>query len=173
MRYIPDAFIPNSDDNRLIEILVEKHDRFDIFWYHWPHDGPNRIKSLIREEDYEPVILYHDADSSFAGLSTRNHWNYQDYVLDDGLDVPPKVLFDGEFHPSLPRTKNNALLFDEKTRTMIASHIAPAVIAPTKIAEKFRTGKGHMTNLKFKRLEDPAEHAMEWIRKYDLKKGYC
>ena len=39
MREVPEIFMPNSSDNVLIEILFEEHERFDIFWYHWPHDG--------------------------------------------------------------------------------------------------------------------------------------
>jgi len=53
MREIPEIFMPDSGDNKLKEILVEEHKRFDIFWYHWPHDGDIFSRQFVREEDYK------------------------------------------------------------------------------------------------------------------------
>ncbi len=169
MMLVPEIFMPNSSDNELINILVEKYDGFEIFWYHWPHDGDVLLRRFFGEEDYEPIILLYDVDGSFIGLVTRPHWKYRDYYLNDGLDTPPKILFENEFHPPYPRTDENNLQFDEKIIKMISSDLIPIVIESSRIMEKFRSGKGHRTNYKFKKMDDPVSVAQQLIDDYDAK----
>ncbi len=168
MREIPEIFMPDSNDNALIEILVEEHERFDIFWYHWPHDGDILSRIFIREEDYEPVILLYDADDSFIGVITRQHWKYQDYFLDDGLDTPPKIVFNDEFHPPSPRTNKKSSWFDGRIRGMISSDLIPQKINSDNITEKFRLGIGHGSNKLHRIMDDPVSVSLDIIQAYDL-----
>lgn len=72
MRSDPIIFIPDESNNPLEDVLVEKHENFDIFWYHWPKDGPNWFHSVFREEDYEPVIVVY-CDDDIVCVITRAH----------------------------------------------------------------------------------------------------
>lgn len=63
-------FIPDEDSKSLIDVKLERHDNFDIYWYHWPQDG------FFPVEDYEPVILVYSSDGTLCCLITRRHWKY-------------------------------------------------------------------------------------------------
>jgi len=167
MRHIPNIFIPNSTDNPLLEVFIEKYDNFEIFWYHWNFDGPIWFNLLKPEEDFEPVILVYDSKDNFISLITRRHWEYQDYYVDeDELSIPPTILFDGEFHPPFPLTHENADWFDSKIKIMKPENYSPKVIDAGKIDPKFRIGKSHKTLPLQPPVLDPHDVAQEIQAKF-------
>jgi len=70
-RVIPKISIPKEKFS-LIDVLLERYAKFDIFWYHWPRDVP-----IIWEEDYEPVILIYNSKGQVGYIISR----YQELQL--------------------------------------------------------------------------------------------
>jgi len=98
LRVDPIIFIPNESKNPLNEVLVEKYDDFDIFWYHWPKDGEDWFHFIFREEDYEPVIVVYCNDKVVCTI-TRAHWEYQhNDIKEMELVTPCQVLFEDQWH---------------------------------------------------------------------------
>jgi hypothetical protein len=71
MRPKPKIFIPEEGNNTLKEVLLERYDNFDIYWYHWPEDG-----SLFWVEDYEPVIILYKGVEICLGLTQLKFLRY-------------------------------------------------------------------------------------------------
>jgi len=158
VRTKPKIFIPEEGDLSLKDVCLERHDSFDIYWYHWPQDG---LFSWV--EDYEPVIVLYKGDE-ICYLITRRHWRYQFYTLED-LKIPVEVLFDGEFHPPYPKTDENEDWFEHKKAVLKSVQYQPKDVRETEIPEKFRTGKGHPTALG-RRVKDPIQIAKEIYEEY-------
>ena len=54
MRLVPEIY---CIDTSLIDVLLEHTPNFDIFWFHWPHDGFS-----WNVQDYEPIIIVYSND---------------------------------------------------------------------------------------------------------------
>lgn len=142
---------------------MEEYETFEIFWYHWPKDG------FAPEEDYEPVIILYKDGNKICCIITRRHWDYRTVGSEDGLVIPPQVLFDGIFHPPFVKTSdNNEFDFDAtiKNKNLIHTRYEPKAIKATDIPKKFRTGDGHFTKPPWRKIEDPVAHARYVHRKY-------
>jgi len=150
----PKIFIPNESWNELIEVLLEQYENFDIYWYHWPHDG--WIGYFI--PDYEPVIIIYKGDS-ICYIITRPHWTYEPHGLEE-ITIPIEVLFDGSSHPPYPRTYDSVEWFHRKTSRLVLQTYDIRKVKADEIPEMFRTGEDHPTSLG-KRVEDPVEFAKE------------
>lgn len=153
----PNIFIPSNDT--LIEVLYEHDENFQIWWFHFPKDG------FLPIEDYEPIIFIYK-HNELQYLITRRHWEYQTYYIEN-LYNPLEILFDGEFHPPFPRTKDGDILFNEKIKNCERlNNYEIKEISPTCISEKFRVGKGHPSSilknwLWLKKIKDPRDKAEE------------
>lgn len=160
-RIKPQIFIPDEGTKSLIDVKLERHDNFDIYWFHWPQDG------FFPVEDYEPVILVYSSDGTLCYLIVRRHWQYQFYSLDE-LSDPIQVLFDGSFHPPFARTKQGDD-FEKKKASLISKNYDDMIkpINSSDIDAKFRTGKGHPTALG-RTMEDPDDIAKETHSEYCL-----
>ena len=161
LRVIPQIYIPIESDNPLIEVLVEKHPKYEIFWYHWPRDGPRWLPFFLAEEDYEPVTIVYDANGKICCLITRSHWRYHFFVVGDGLILPPSILFEDEFHPAYAEMEYNKEIFNQKILGLRIFSYVPKSIQSNQITEKFRKGTGHKTNLFNLVLDDPIDVAEE------------
>lgn len=153
----PQIFIPDEGNSKtLIDVKLERHDSFDILWFHWPQDG-----WFFFVEDYEPVILVYSPNGTLCYLIVRRHWEYKFYSLDE-LSDPVQVLFDGSFHPPFARTKEDGVNFDEKKMKLLPKNYDDMIklVNPNDIDEKFRTGKGHPTSAG-RTMEDPVDVANE------------
>lgn len=157
-RITPQIFIPDEGSKSLIDVKLERHDNFDIYWYHWPQDG------FFHVQDYEPVILVYSSDGTLCCLITRRHWKYNHYSFDE-LSIPVEVLFDGSFHPPFPKLKQDSDDFEKKKAKLISKNYAPIMIGPNDIEPQFRTGAGHPTAV-FGTGEDPADVAKEAYSEY-------
>jgi len=156
LREKPVAFIPNENNNELQEILLEEHEDFDIFWYHWPFDGPALLGPVL-EEDYEPVIIVYDDDGRICQVIIRRAWNYRNFDLEEyGLILPPTILFEKYYHHPLVKTNANQDEFELKRQGFPETDLDVTKISSDAISDKFRTGKRHRTNYKLKECDDPA-----------------
>lgn len=158
-RIKPQIFIPDEGSKSLIDVKLEKHDNFDIYWFHWPQDG------FFPVEDYEPVIMAYSSNGKLCCLIVRRHWQYQFYSLEE-LSDPIEVLFDGSFHPPFAKLKQDDD-FEKKKNGLVSRNYDVEMINPSDIDAKFRTGKGHPTALG-RTIEDPADIANESYSDYCL-----
>lgn len=166
MREDPSIFIPDEGQFTLKKVLIEKYENFDIYWYHWPHDGPKWFYSIFREEDYEPVILVY-CDDDLKCVITRAHWEYQySDLVDSGLSIPAEIVFEDEWHPPQARTNQNIREFELKKLELIPTQYSPEKISKNEILDKFRTGRGHNTNIQNKVMDDPYQVAQEAYEYY-------
>lgn len=165
----PVIFIPDENNNRLEEILVERSVNFDVFWYHWPKDGDEWFNFLIREEDFEPVIVVY-CNEEVVCVITRPHWSYQYYdIKDEELISPCEVLFKDAWHPAIAKTRQNEREFE-----LIKSELIPHPYSDGDVREiernalnqKFRTGIGHRSNFARRVMQDPIDVAQEAYEHY-------
>jgi len=166
LRTDPEIFIPLENGNPLDEVLTERYENFDIYWYHWPHDGPRWFSLFMREEDYEPVIVIYCNDE-VSCVITRPHWEYHySSVKEEGLEVPPKILFEDEWHPALTKTKVNIREFELKKLDLTPHSYSPNITKSERISQKFRTGLGHNSRIGKPPVQDPADIAQEAYEYY-------
>jgi len=167
MRIKPKIFITDEPKNPLINVLLEEYENFDIFWFYWKYDGPLFLSPLIREEDYEPIIVVYDNDKNICCVITRRKWNYRTFdIIEDGLILPPIIAFEDEFHHSDVKTRENEQIVDRKISRLVSGPYDVTKIDPSGIPQKFRTGKGHNTNYKFIECDDPRIVAEEARKDY-------
>ncbi|ABX12507.1 hypothetical protein [Nitrosopumilus maritimus] len=160
----PIIFTKKNPDNPLLEVLVESNsDKYEIIWYHWPHDG------FMPVEDYEPVIVVY-SKKQIKVVITRSAWKFKPHNIDNTLSNPLSVLFKDDFHHYMIRTEENAVDFDkiigstQLEQEEYQSKIKD--ISPSAIDLKFRTGWGHITNYQVFPHDDPADVAMQYYRAY-------
>lgn len=155
-KYIP--------DNPLLEVLVESNsDKYEIIWYHWGQDG------FMPVEDYEPVIVVY-CENQIKTVITRSAWKFKPHNIDDVVSNPLRVLFKDGFHHYMIRTEENAVDFDKFIDSIPLNQedydLKIKDISPSEIPVKFRTGLGHITNIRLFPHDDPADVAMEYYHAY-------
>lgn len=154
MSEIPERLTPQiySDDTTLIDVLLERHEFFDIYWFHWPHDGPLPI------QDFEPVIISYCKDNSVCSVIVRRAWRFTT-TLTEELIFPLRIIFDGPFHHPVVVTSqehHNGLSSDSSLPYQAR------LVPPEQVPDMFRRGLFHMTNvnpINFWNQEDPANFA--------------
>lgn len=149
LRIKPAIFIP-IEPLSLQDVLLEQHENFDIYWYHWPMDG------IFPGGDYEPVILIYCKDSKLCYLIVRKAWEYRFYLVDE-LVEPIEVLFETPFHHPSPRTKDD-LFYNLRKALLRDATYDPKIISSSDISERFRNGKDHPT-AGGRNFEDPIQVA--------------
>ncbi len=159
---IPRIFIPSEGSRTLIDVLHEQYDNYDIYWYHWPYDGPFSVG------DYEPIILTYRNKTNLCLLSTRRSWDYQPYTLDQ-LETPVELVFDGTlwgiFHHPFFHLSGFDDDFNNKRQGKIERTYNLDPINPDQIPIMFRTGQGHPTG--FGRIVmDPRDKAEELYHEF-------
>jgi len=162
----PDIFIPNSTTNPLIDVLLEKYDKYEILWYHWKYDGPPFLHVVKRTEDFEPIIIVYNDKNSISCVITRRAWEYRIYDSGDGLILPPVLLFEEDFHHPLLQTKKNRVQFNQKASLLVQEPYRTKSITHSQISPKFRIGKGHFTNLPPRRISEPKDIAQKAYEYY-------
>jgi len=154
MSNIPERIKPQiySNDTNLIDVLLERQELFDIYWFHWPHDGPLPI------EDFEPVIVCYCQDNSVCFVAVRRGWRYT-MRLTEQVIFPLRIIFDGSYHHPIIVTShedhgglntNNSLPYQARE------------VSSEEIPDMFRRGVFHMTNINpvnFWNQEDPTSFA--------------
>ncbi len=101
-------------------------------------------------------------------LVTRRHWLYQPYLA-EVLNIPIEVLFEGESHPSHPKTEQNKDWFEGKKEDLVQQDYDFREINTNEIPGMFRTGKNHPTSFG-RKIKDPGEKAKE-IYEENCKEG--
>ena len=144
----PIIFIPDQQNNPLIDVQLERHKHFDIYWFHWLRDG------FFNIEDFEPIILIYGKDGNICSVVVRRHWSYIPYDVDE-IASPLQALFSGSFHEPHIKTTVGKDEFDEKCKKLISENYSTVEIQDNKIHENFRIGKGHPSKV-FGTVEDPS-----------------
>jgi hypothetical protein len=123
-------------------------------------------------QDYEPVMVSYDSLGKIICLVTRRHWAYQVYGIDEGLVVPPAILFDGIQHPPFPKTRENEEWFETRKlrpgEELIEISLEPRLIKANEIPQMFRTGVNHPSKqanpiTMFKNVKDPYRYMREEV----------
>jgi hypothetical protein len=142
-------------DRTLINVLLERHPTFDIFWYHWPTDG-----IFFWIEDYEPVIISYYSDDTVCSVIVRKAWDFVTTPIDE-LIIPLRILFDSmQHHPTVLTSRKNYLGIASLAK--LPYNEVP--ITSGQIPPMYRTGKSHPSNVSISSLnsplrEDPADYA--------------
>ena len=157
-RIKPTIFIPKEGNRTLIEVLLEQHDNFDIYWYHWPWDG------IFRIGDYEPIILIYSNKKTLCHLVIRRGWDYKHYEFNI-LDQSIEIIFEGPFHHPYAKKLDNNEEYHEKKKILVEGDYDPRIINSDQIPIRFRTGEGHITSLG-RIVEDPVDNAKETYSDY-------
>jgi hypothetical protein len=129
--------MPSTESNALVDVLLEHHPNFDIYWYHWPYDG--WFRSV---HDYEPVILVYNDDCTLCCVIVRRGWEYKHYEPSD-LDPVIEIIFKTSFHHPFAKIQMSNL--SEEVETFVTRAYAPRQIISSDITTMFRTGQGHPT----------------------------
>lgn len=147
IRSKPEIYCP---DRALINMLLERHSNFDIFWYHWPRDGVFFIVP-----DYEPVVICYHADGSICLVIVRKAWDFESTLYEE-LIFPLRIIFDRyQHHPVVVTNRDNHSGLDA-LHPLIYNELE---ILMHEIPDMFRTGKLHPSNFKLTRQEDPIDYA--------------
>ncbi len=160
-QFKPIIFIPDEGKDTLKEVFLERHAHCDIYWYKWPHDG----KLFFMIEDYEPVVIIYQNKQVYC-VMTRPHWNYKPYAVDDGLVVPPEILFKTDSHDAYAKTSEAADIFERDKKGHLRKPYNPVIEKSELIPTKYRTGLGHPSNYKLRPGKDPVVRAKEIFDEY-------
>lgn len=147
-RLIPEAY---SEDESLIDILLERYPHYDIYWYHWPRDG---LAFMV--EDFEPVIMIY-SENSLCSVTVRKGWSF--YTTENNenqIPFPLRILFD--------RFQHHPLVITNKEHHTSLNEISPLNaniinILKDDIHIRFRIGRLHPTNYKLIDRTDPLDYA--------------
>lgn len=108
----------NSPYGPFFGVRVERHERYDIFWFIWDKDGI--VPKSIIPEDWEPAILFWHR-KKLARVTVRLHYEWIDYsspTLDEPhFSLPLRIIFTGSNHGPLVR-KVDDQIFD----ILVSSH---------------------------------------------------
>ena len=151
MSNIPGRITPQvyCSDSNLIDVLLESQELFDIYWFHWPHDGPLPV------EDFEPVIVSYCRDNSVCFVAVRRAWRFT-MRLTEQLIFPLRIIFDGPFHHPIIVTSQED---HGGLNTINSLPYQAREISSEQIPVMFRRGVFHVTNINpvnFWNQEDPA-----------------
>ena len=156
---------PKSEDNPLLEILVEKYENYEIIWHHWKYDGPKYLSWAIRAEDFEPIIITYDSKGNALCVTVRRAWKYITYkIKEDKVIIPITILFHGEFHHPFVKNENSLETFNKMKKNHEEETVVKKMIDAHVVPLKYRTGKKHLTNIMNVEQMDPTDYVKT---KYD------